>query len=203
METEPQSQLPKHGDDVVQILTRIEQDLSSPKGKDASGLALKEIERVFTSVLDDFKSLTSRAGTILSILISVVTAVLAVVTAVVRPPIWVPLIPAVPLVIALFTSCWLFLGSKVTVGLKPQDLADLAKEPEIDATLALIDSYRRMLVGDKTKNTEGRKLEPPQEKHFVGNLRLLQKKQQLYELSVVLLGIAVALVVGVSLALYL
>jgi len=185
----------------VKVLNDSDPDIGSPKGKDANDLVLKEMERLFDSVIDDFKSLTGRAGTILSILISVIVAILTIVTLLARPPYWVPLVPAVPLIVAVITSCLVFLGSKVVIAPTSASLVGLTDQPEAVATSVLIRSYQKMLEGGGGEYVEGRIRSHPQKK-FKGNLWLLRRKQLLFEWSVGLLAVTLVLLVGMSLALY-
>jgi hypothetical protein len=200
--------------ELVKALNQIHIDLTTTVEKKAQQLALKEVEQFFNSVNDDLKSLTSRAGTILSILISVITAILAVVTLQLRPPYWVPLVPAVPLLLAVFTSSWLFVGSKVVASPTIERLAGLSWMNESDAADALIELYKKMLLGGKGEfyvlnraiprgdPPAGPPADPNDDPKFDGILRVLRTKQRLFDWSVVLLGITLGLVVTVSLAVY-
>jgi len=161
--------------------------------KDASDLVLQEIERVVDEQLDNFKSLTSRAGTVLSVLIGSLTATLAVSGVIARPPLWAVAIPSIPLVAAVVVSCLVFFGSEVATGPKPETLLDRMGDSEHELQKELAEFYAKVDAG-----------EPPSgaDPGFVGNRYLLHRKQRLFEVSVVLLALTVAALVAVALALY-
>jgi hypothetical protein len=168
---------------------------SSPSSEDrtASELVLKEIERVLDSQLDNFKSLTSRAGTVLSVLIGSLTATLTVAGAVAHPPLWALAVPAAPLMAALVTSCAVFAGSEVSVGPDPDSLVDRMADPALEVRAELIRFYRDQIAGaPATADDPG----------FEGNRKLLHRKERLFVASVVLLALTVASLVGVALTLY-
>lgn len=213
----------------MSVLEKIEDDLHPAKPKLAQKLILDEIEHFFNSVNDDLKSLTTRAGTILSILIAVDTALLGVLAITTRPPYWVILAPGVPLILAVIASARLFVGYKVVASPTIESLNELADKPEDKAISRLIQNYESMLVGGKGRFTQisnrARPRYPPEPagfdqslklddgwsfyvvqrgepKTFPGILAVLRKKQLLFDASVILLGITLVLVVAVSLAVY-
>ena len=154
---------------------------------------LKEIERVTDQQLVNFQSLTSRAGAVLSILIGALTAALTVAGVIARPPEWAILIPSIPLIAALITSCLVFLGSEVTIGPTPESLVERLRDPEEDVQVELARFYARIDAGD-----------PGDSEHegFIGNRRLLHRKQRLFEIAVLLLAVTVASLIAVALLLY-
>ena len=201
---------------LLQVLNRIEADLSTPpdpKKARAPQVTLKEVEGIYNSLNDDIKSLTSRAGTILSILIAVVTAILSVAILQYRPAYWVPLIPAVPLLIAIFTSSWLFVGWKVPT-LNVKAVVASAGKDEDEAAKDFIALYQTMILGgtgpfnlvrrviSQGTNPNDSPAEHPEKIRVDGVLEVLNQKQKLFDWSVVLLGITLALVIVVSLVLY-
>ncbi len=160
---------------------------------DAADLVLREIERVVDAQLENFKALTSRAGTVLSVLIGSLTATLTLASVLEHPPFWAVAIPAGSLVGALVTSCLVFHGSEVTTGPRPESLLDRVDDDARDVKVELVNFYVGSVVGSPAGHGDS---------GFVGNRALLHRKQRLFELSVVLLALTVVSLVGVALALY-
>jgi hypothetical protein len=150
-------------------------------------LVFKEIEQVLARQLDNFQAITARAGTVLSVLIGSIVATLTVAGVVGHPPAWAIVVPSIPLLGAIITSCWVFLGSEVGTGPTPESLAQLASEPEAEVREALIGFYSDTIAGSDD---------------FVGNRKLLHTKQRLFEVSVVLLAITVSSLIVSALLLY-
>lgn len=158
--------------------------------KDASKLVLKEIERGFDAQLDIFKNITTKAGTVLSVLIGSLIATLTIAGVIAHPPFWALVIPTVPFIAALISSCLVFLGTEVATGPTPESLAKLANESESALRAGLIDFYSDLVTGSSpTEDDPG----------FTGNRKLLHRRQRLFEVSVILLAITVAALVAVAL----
>lgn len=163
---------------------------AAPKG--ASELVFSEIERVVNEQLDNFQNLTSRAGTVLSVLLGAIAATLTIAGVVAHPPLWAVAATSIPLLLAVITSCMVFVGVEVSTGPAPESLIPFVGESEEDLRAALISFYSDVVEG--STDEQGR--------HVPGNRELLRRKARLFEVSVLLLAITIATLVVVALVLY-
>lgn len=160
--------------------------------KDASELVLKEIEQVVSEQLDNFKNLTSRAGTVLSVLIGAITATLTISGVVARPPLWALVLPAILLIAAIIVACIAFMGTDVASGPQPESLAIFIDAPEATVRSALIGFYQDLVAGKVEE--DGTKVP--------GNRELLERKAFLFRLSVWLLAATILATIIIAVVLY-
>ncbi len=116
-----------------------------PDTPDSLELVLKEVEQVHQLQIQSLQGLTSRAGSVLSILIGALTASFTVGGAIAHPPLWALAAPGLLLLAGAVVSAWAFTGASVGIGPEATSLKALVHQSPAETQTDLIEFYEELI----------------------------------------------------------